>query len=51
MEMNCLISCSKPEDKLLLEALNKIKSFEFKKLPAPNTRELSQLIYSEAGLI
>lgn len=52
MEMSCLISCPKPEKSLFFDVINKtLPHFEFKQLAPPNTKDISQLIFSEAGII
>lgn len=50
-DQKCLISCSEPTKSKLLEGLKKLSTFDFQPLPAPTPGALSQIIYSEAGLI
>lgn len=50
-DQNCLISCSEPTKSKLLDGLKRLPTFHFKPLPTPKPGALSQIIYSEAGLI
>lgn len=50
-DQNCLISCSEPTKSRLLDGLKRLPTFHFEPLPTPKPGALSQIIYSEAGLI